>query len=147
MTTRSTSARAFHEIEDNGLLTAARFKVYAKLFDIGPATGSQLNDALKTPSAHKRLSELYDVGVVKEVGEGTCPITGMTAILWDVTEVVPPPRQKVRQWRKVAQFDTFLQLIRSDFPEQAKNRALDYSIETERSGTARVWVVYSKDYA
>lgn len=142
--TRSTSARAFHEIEDNGLLTAARFKVYEKLYAIGPATGSQLNDALKTPSAHKRLSELHDVGVVKEVGEGTCPITGMTAILWDVTDVVPPPRQKVRQWKKLAQFETFLQLMRSDIPEQAKNRAVDYSIETERKGSERVWVVYVK---
>lgn len=42
-----------------------------------------------------RLSELRDRGVVKELGEVKCPISGHQVILWDVTKDLPanPPRK------------------------------------------------------
>lgn len=92
MTARRTSREAYHEIADRGLLSAARWKVYNWLYHDGPLTGSELNGrALDsgTPGLHKRLSELKDLGVVCEVRERKCKVTGRTAIEWDVTEHLP----------------------------------------------------------
>lgn len=36
-----------------------------------------------------RLGELRDMGVVVEVGEKECSISGMTCIAWDVTDKLP----------------------------------------------------------
>jgi hypothetical protein len=47
-------------------------------------------------SAHKRLSELRDMGYIKEVYKAKCPLTGQRVIWWDVTAKRPktPVRKK-----------------------------------------------------
>ena len=94
---RHTSTKAYHEIRDNGLLSKMRFKVYEAVYKYGPITGVGLNRLLKTPSAHKRLSELEAAGVIEIVGEKKTT-TGHMGILWDVTKALPKKvsRKKVR---------------------------------------------------
>lgn len=99
---RRTSLEAYRIITGRGLLSPARDRVYRWLFDNGPATGSELNEALGEgddkagrrmgTGYHKRLSELKDLGVVYEVRERRCRVTGRTAIAWDVTEIIPRTR-------------------------------------------------------
>lgn len=47
-----------------------------------------------TSYLHQRLSELRDRGVIREVCERPCSITGRNAIVWDVTANVPTPMPK-----------------------------------------------------
>ena len=43
-----------------------------------------------------RFSELRDIGVIQEIRERTCQVTGMNVIEWDVTDQLPIKRiQKV----------------------------------------------------
>lgn len=94
MTVRETSAAVYHEIEANGLLSTMRWKVYSFLYTNGPLTQNELNAGLKgsnevAPSYHKRLSELRDLKVVRELGTRTCKVSGNQCIEWDVTANLP----------------------------------------------------------
>ena len=94
---RQTSIEAYRAIRDGGLLSEQRFRVYEYLFNYGPMTGNEINEALTdpdcvSPSYHKRLSELKDLGVVRETGERHCKVTGRNAIAWDVTDRLPKPK-------------------------------------------------------
>lgn len=91
MSVRETSIEVYHQIRDEGLLSAMRFAVYDAVFRYGPCTCSELCDRMKMlPSnASPRLTELRDLGVVKELGTAPCPITGREVILWDVTDKLP----------------------------------------------------------
>lgn len=101
MNVNNTSGRAYHEIKENGLLTAARFKVYEYLTLNGPQTGNELDRALGG-SAHKRLSELAASGLVRVCGSKKDPYTGMENNIWEVipdvlpTKPVPTPTQSSR---------------------------------------------------
>ena len=92
---RDTSIEAYQTIKQEGLLSRARLEVYLALFSMGPCTAGEL--FIKRVSAHKlvkgsvcaRLTELRQIGVVKEVGEKICEATGQNVILWDVTSKLP----------------------------------------------------------
>lgn len=93
---RKTSIDVYHRIEAEGLLSAVRFEVYSILFKYGPLTATCIASKMeryKSPSVganvHARLGELRARGVVKEVGEGVCPLTGNTVLVFDVTENLP----------------------------------------------------------
>jgi len=92
--TRNTSLMAYHQIIDGGLLKRQSAEVYAHLFTHGPLTGRELDARLARvgetrTSYHKRLSELRDCGVLAEVGERRCQVSGELAIIWDVTDALP----------------------------------------------------------
>jgi len=84
-----TSINAYNEIRDNGLLTAARFKVYEYLTLHGPQTGNELDRALGS-SAHKRLSELAEVGLIKVNGSRPDHLTGIENEVWEVIPGILP---------------------------------------------------------
>jgi hypothetical protein len=89
---RSTSLKAYREIEASGLLSTMRWRVYRELFAHGPMTGQELDEALAHEGRghyHKRLPELLERGVVATVGERPCRVTGHKAIIWDVTANLP----------------------------------------------------------
>lgn len=92
---RRTSVDAYNEIKMSGLLSAKRMEVYSTLFEHGPLTGAQLSVLIKkgkssvSETVRNRLTELRNAGVVEEVGETICPITGRHVILWDVTKNLP----------------------------------------------------------
>lgn len=62
-------------------------------------TGRELNDALQSQSAHKRLSELSERGLVREGPIRECRITGRQSIEWIANppsmyrEPVPQPKR------------------------------------------------------
>jgi len=87
---RQTSIQAYNDITIKKLLPRQRMAVYVWLYNNGPATASQIEQGLHSKDAHKRTSELRDQGVVQEVGEADCPITGQKAIFWDVTTLGAP---------------------------------------------------------
>jgi len=52
------------------------------------------------------MAELKDRGVVVEVGEKICSVTGKKAILWDVTDSLPvePPKRETSK-EKIAKLE------------------------------------------
>jgi len=100
---RDTSIGSYREIEDNGLLSRARFIIYEILFSDGPLTAGEIFTILKDEggphsvvkgSVCARLTELRRSGVVREVSKRICSTTGMTAIVWDVTSKLPTKFKK-----------------------------------------------------
>jgi hypothetical protein len=90
--TRSTSIETYQTIKANGLLSKRRWQVYDYVYNHGPATAVSVCRALEsggTGSITPRFVELKRFGVLKEVGEETDTLTGMTGILWDVTDKLP----------------------------------------------------------
>jgi hypothetical protein len=102
---RETSANAFREIKEEGLLSKRRFEVYECLFEHGPLTAKELyrkmKEIKKNTNLHdtfqQRLSELSRVGLVQELGTRRCRVTGRTVILWDVTKNLPAKFEKPRR--------------------------------------------------
>lgn len=98
---RSTSVEVYHQIVENGLLTHQKALVYKHLYHHGPLTGRELTKALAEPgetatSYHKRLSELRDLGVVKECPVRECAVSGNAALTWDVTDALPTKVQRAK---------------------------------------------------
>jgi DNA-binding Lrp family transcriptional regulator len=99
---RDTSVEAFNTIKANGLLSEKRERVYRILYTFGPLIGSEVSqkytDLFGKTSASEtirnRLTELRDLGVVKEIGKQLDSKTGMKVILWDVTSSLPKPKPK-----------------------------------------------------
>lgn len=87
--TRRTSADVYRQIQDEGLLSRSRFRVYKALHEHGPLTGKELNDLLDSDSAHKRLSELRDLGAAVEGDVRECRISGRRSIEWTLTGDLP----------------------------------------------------------
>lgn len=87
---KPTSLAAYEQIKASGLLSESRFKVYDALTQHGPMTGTELDNALENPSAHKRLSELEERGVVKAMRVRRCTVTGLEAAEWHVVEDALP---------------------------------------------------------
>lgn len=105
---RRTSKEAFERIRSGGLLPKRRWRVYEYLFDHGPLTAMEVEDAFvrlgrvrEGRHVNKRLPELRDQGVVAEVGERKCRVSGENAILWDVTENLPKPLPKNSRLRRL----------------------------------------------
>lgn len=97
--TRQTSIDAYRTIESQGLLSALRFRVYEHLFHNGPCTAKEVDIALRDPTQasgvyQTRLSELRDLGVVREIGKKTCQYSGHSVILWDVTKSLPKAKKR-----------------------------------------------------
>lgn len=109
--TRKTSIEAYKQIRDSGLLSERRFEVYDVVFRHGPLTANEAfkilydNDmGAKNAASNSaaRFSELRDVGVLYEVGERKCGVTGMKVIVWDVTDQLPkaPDKKPTRKEKK-----------------------------------------------
>lgn len=97
---RETSVEAYNTIRDKGMLSKRRWEAYDGLYKYGPCTGNELlrkiinqengYHAVRTQTnIITRLSELRDMGCVKELGDTTCSVTKMKVILWDVTNNLP----------------------------------------------------------
>jgi hypothetical protein len=93
---RETSKDAYRDLVDRGVLPHRRREVYRWIYLEGPCTAAMLEHGLGGSSAHKRLSELRDLGYIKEVDKAKCPRTGQRVIWWDVTAKRPksPVRKK-----------------------------------------------------
>lgn len=92
---RKTSLEAYNLIKENGLLSKRRMEIYFALYEHGPCTANELFKKTKgfngvvQANLHARLGEMRDLGVVEEVTERVCGVTGRLVIVWDVTDRIP----------------------------------------------------------
>lgn len=93
MFTRQTSIDCYNEIKANGLLSKRRLQAYQCMLNVSPCTAGELekefNKNYGLRGVWKLLSQLRDMGVVKEVGERNCRITKRNVIEWDFTDNLP----------------------------------------------------------
>ena len=97
---RRTSTIAYEEIMEAGYISKTRRETYDYLYQHGPLTGAELDLHFHGSRGHhhKRLSELRDLhGVVEEVGERVCTVTGHLAILWDVNDALPRKKRASKE--------------------------------------------------
>ncbi|KKK74107.1 hypothetical protein LCGC14_2887060, partial [marine sediment metagenome] len=81
-----------------GLLSAQRFRVYSALRNHGPCTAIELAERFGIGWRHtisRRLPELRDRGVVRELDTRVCNVGGRPSIVWETTDALPknPPKQ------------------------------------------------------
>ena len=69
-------------VKKTGELSRKRRDVYEALLSHGDMTGRELNEYLKSQSAHKRISELYKLGFIVPVAERECRVTGRHVVAW-----------------------------------------------------------------
>ena len=91
MNTRQTSIDCFNKIKEEGLLSKMRFQVYSALLSMGkPSTTREVYETMDVIKQEAtRFTELRNLGVIYEVQNRKCTITGRTAIEWDLTDRLP----------------------------------------------------------
>lgn len=101
---RNTSLQVFHKIKTQGLLSKRRMEIYSWLYENGPATAGEIAHALdqhkklQNSNVSPRLGEMRAMGVVAEVSERACRVSGHKAIEFDVTSSLPvKPEKKARK--------------------------------------------------
>ena len=110
--TRQTSMDAYRKIKSEGLLSKRRLEVYETLFHFGPMTANETFEKLykkdigpknAASNSAARFSELRDMGVIQEIGERKCSVTGMNVISWDVTSWLPTKIKKPSKKYEIAE--------------------------------------------
>ena len=91
MNTRQTSIDCYNEIQRNGLLSKMRFEVYSALLSMRkPSTTREVYQTMNVLKQEAtRFTELRKLGVIYEVQNRKCTITGRTSIEWDLTDKLP----------------------------------------------------------
>jgi hypothetical protein len=142
---RETSAAAYQEIEQRGLLSKARWEVYKAVYFHGPCTSGEAYQFI--PHGHRgalsqsraRFTELRDMGVLKEAGERECRVSGHRCIVWDVTSKLPDKLQRrpslAKQRRAVVEAARTYILHQTTEGYWALRRAVDTLVEAEKGET------------
>lgn len=97
MAVRETSIAVYHQIKNEGLLSAKRLQVYEILLEYGALTGSQVAQIYKSkyPSNNhsetirNRITELVEMKVLEEIGIVNCPFSGRNVIQFGLTNNLP----------------------------------------------------------
>lgn len=82
---KTMSIEAYWSILEDGTLGQMQREAATEIARHGDLTGRELNDTLKSVSAHKRLSELEDMGVIHVKEVRRCRITGREVEAWAMT--------------------------------------------------------------
>ena len=105
---RTTSAEAYYEIKNKGLLGKMREQVYDTVYHYGPMTSAEAylkmieGKPVKSISQSRaRFTELRDMGVLKEMVPKKCSVTGKRAIVWDITGNLPTELPKKRTKKEI----------------------------------------------
>lgn len=136
---RNTSLDAYNALKSNGFLTGLQGKVYDVLFHNGPLTqGEVWNEFLVDYQRHSiapRFAELEKIGVIQTVGERPCRLTGVTALIWDVTNHVPeskpvkvPVKKLADEAPKIIALLERLDEYFNSLPEDKKQEVLHYDV-------------------
>lgn len=131
---RQTSVEAYSTIKESGLLGKRQLEVYEIVYQNGPMTASEAFELLKQKSdlslrfdsnTHARFTECRDMGLLSEVGERKCKITGRNVIEWDVTANLPQPVSERDQLLRRIQFyeNKIVNLRKKLFELEATNRS------------------------
>jgi len=91
MKTRQTSIDCYNQIKSEGLLSNMRFRVYSALLSMGkPSTTREVYSTMNVIKQEAtRFTELRKLGVIYEVQNRKCTVTGRTSIEWDLTDRLP----------------------------------------------------------
>ena len=91
MNTRQTSIDCYNQIKAEGLLSKQRLAVYTALLKMGkPSTAREVYSTMNLYKQEAtRFTELRKLGVIYEVRNRECNVTGRTAIEWDLTDRLP----------------------------------------------------------
>jgi hypothetical protein len=90
---RETSVKAFYEQTATGKIPTRRLQVWVGLEALGIATAGEVFEYLKETrrlglrydsNTSARFTELRDDGLIREMGERACRVTGQTCITWAV---------------------------------------------------------------
>jgi molybdopterin/thiamine biosynthesis adenylyltransferase len=108
--TRKTSAETYQQIIAEGYISAKRLEVYKTIYKHGQMTSAEafliINQNKPKKSAldqsRARFTELRDMGVLEEVCERFCKVTGRKVIVWGTTDNLPIklPKKASKQQRK-----------------------------------------------
>lgn len=119
---RRTSVAVYNQIQSEGLLSKMRWRVYAKLYQLGPATAAELAQTFgpsrggrgEAGNVHARLNELVERGVAEVVRTRSCTVTKRDVHEYDVTDQLPQKVDKLpkpvltsrmrKQFREAAAF-------------------------------------------
>ena len=105
MNARQTSIDCFNKIKQEGLLSKMRLKVYEAILNNAPCTSGEAFATMTTKEnqisqSRARFTELRELGVIYEVRNRKCTITGMNVIGWDLTDRLPVNIKKYTKTKK-----------------------------------------------
>ncbi len=102
MNTRQTSIDCYNQIKEEGLLSNMRFRVYSALLSMGkPSTTREVYATMNVIKQEAtRFTELRKLGVIYEVQNRKCNVTGRTSIEWDLTDRLPINIKKSNKTKK-----------------------------------------------
>jgi len=96
---RQTSVDCYNQIKSEGLLSKRREQAYYAMLQTAPCSAGELevffNSYFNLKGSWKLLSQLAELGTVKEIGEKTCSITGRNVIEWDLTDSLPEKKEDI----------------------------------------------------
>jgi len=105
MNIRQTSIDCYNKIKSEGLLSKMRLKVYEAILKNAPCTSGEAFATMTTKEnqisqSRARFTELRELGVIYEVRNRKCTITGMNVIEWDLTDKIPNKFKKTNKTKK-----------------------------------------------
>ena len=118
MNTRQTSIDCYNEIKNSGSLSKMRFEVYSALLSMGkPSTTREVYETMNVLKQEAtRFTELRKLGVIYEVQNRKCTITGRTSIEWDLTDKLPvdfKSSNKTKQQKKNLALNSLRELYKN----------------------------------
>ena len=118
MNTRQTSIECYNQIKADGLLSKMRFEVFSALLSMGkPSTTREVYETMNVLKQEAtRFTELRKLGVIYEVQNRKCTITGRTSIEWDLTDKLPvdfKSSNKTKQQKKNAALNSLRELYKN----------------------------------
>jgi hypothetical protein len=102
MSIRQTSIDCYNQIKAGGLLAKRRLEVYSSLLKMGkPSTTREVYSTMNVDKQEAtRFTELRNLGVIYEVRNRKCSVTGRTAIEWDITDNLPKKTKVITNTKK-----------------------------------------------
>lgn len=146
--TRSTSVEALLAIIASDRISESKRAVYKYLYDHGPCTRNELDQALgeghPNPTFSRRLTELEAMGVAVRVGVRRCLVTDCKADLWDVTNKLPSDRAPAKRAPLKTRLTTLLAAVKAEvhspraqvFPDNALTRVRELVDQFEKEEAA-----------
>ena len=132
MKTRQTSIDCYTQIKEEGLLSKMRFKVYEAILKKAPCTSAEVLSTILSKnsaitSSRARFTELRNLGVIYEVQNRKCTITGRTSIEWDLTDRLPINIKKSNKTKK-QKIDEVLNSLRELYKNKNTSTLEDWKI-------------------
>jgi hypothetical protein len=114
MNVQPTSALAFRQAEESGQLNGKRYEVGKAFTTFGPGTSAEVLKAAKLDKNRNlmraRVTELADLGWLKQIGARKCNVTGRKAIVWAFERTEPRKNTKAPSTTKTELADYVKQL-------------------------------------